>query len=159
MSKETNDAKIQKFADAITESLQPSEDPTNIVFGGTPYLDHLEEFGEGVTEEMINRVNGYDRDFTLAGTRAFVDAACNAAKENPDAREFHTTFDKTDRNSLSMKLSAEKTYPIPNSTEKVTHFGRVQITSTHSAEKGTSGPLKKEFERSSTMFEQLLKRD
>ena len=159
MSKETNDTKIQEFADAITASLEPSENPSNIVFGGTPYLDHLEKFGDGVTEEMISKVNDYDKDFTLAGTRAFVNAAHNAAKENPDVKEFHTVFDKTDKNSLSMGLSAEKTYPIPNSTEKVTKFGRVQITSTHSAEKGTSGPLKKEFERSSEMFEKLLKRD
>lgn len=159
MSKETNDGKIQEFADAIMESLQPSENPSNIVFGGTPYLDHLERFGEGVTKEMIHKVNEYDKDFIVAGTRAFVTASHNASKENPDVKEFHTVFDKTDKNSLSMGLSVEKTYPIPNSTETVTKYGRVQITSTHSAEKATSGLLKKELERSSNMFEQDLKRN
>lgn len=150
--------KIEEFAEAIKETVKMSDDVSNIEFEGNPFIDNIEKFGNNITKDDVERVEQYHSDFNSASTKAFIDVAHERAIGNSEVNEFNTTFSKMDKDSLSMQLHVTKEFRVPGSDRKVEKFGHTQVTSTHHAEKGSAGDMKKVFEYGSELFESLVKR-
>jgi hypothetical protein len=86
---------------------------------------YLANLPEGVTEDQIKAVQGYNSDFFAASVKAFGDSSLDALKKHKSLEEVHGAFPLYGKDMFNVNVSRSETSTTPGTGVPVTKYGVV----------------------------------